>query len=63
MLNSFLEDLRDLPRKYKKLLLIFSDFFLVVFSSFMCEFILIGYFPQFQGHYYYIFFLSLFFLR
>ena len=44
MLNSFLEDLRDLPRKYKKLLLIFSDFFLV-FSSFLCEFILVGYFP------------------
>ncbi len=45
MLNNFLEDLRFLPRKYKKLLLIISDFFLIILSSFACEFILIGYFP------------------
>lgn len=43
MLNNFLEDLRFLPRKYKKLLLIISDFFLVTLSSVICEFILTGY--------------------
>lgn len=45
MLNNFIEDLRFLPRKYKKLLLIFSDYFLIFFSSLLCEFILVGYFP------------------
>ena len=44
MLNNFIDDLKFLPRKYKKLLLIISDYILIAISSVLCEFILIGYF-------------------
>ena len=43
MISNFLEDLRFLPRKYKKLLMISLDVILILVSSVLCEFLLVGY--------------------
>jgi len=43
MIKNLLEDLRFLPRKYKKLLMISLDVILILVSSILCEFLLVGY--------------------